>query len=349
MLEKEKKRSVVTYPELIFIVFVFAIILVALYPKDMLKKQILSEKANYDLSMLYLKNLLKQNPEDESLMLILAKQSLRSGNIDLALRLSELLHKSQDPKIRKKALLLGYDLAKERYFYIKDPKKQKEELKRLRKIFIPIFYQGMYKEDVQKWYKEAQFLSLPREQLLILKDLIKERPESIKLLKEGYYLAQNLKDHDASDFFLQQLLEKDKLHHDQWVLQNYYLAMQKKDYKSAEDILVKLASKEPKYNKELADFYLYTKQYTKASNLFLRLHEEAKEQRDKNAYFRKAVNALIAGKKLRQASALLHKYENKFLTNTAMQRFILKQYLAANDLNAANNFAKKILRRKYGL
>ena len=74
-----EKVYVATYKELIFTFIVFSIILIVLYPKDLLKEQILAEKSNYDLSMLYLENLLDHDPNNESLMLILAEQSLRTG------------------------------------------------------------------------------------------------------------------------------------------------------------------------------------------------------------------------------------------------------------------------------
>ncbi|MDQ7066894.1 MAG: hypothetical protein Q9M40_02205 [Sulfurimonas sp.] len=104
--DKIKKVYVITYKELIFTFLMFSVILIVLFPKDILKEQILAENSNYDLSMLYLKNLLKHSPEDESLMLILAEQSLRSGKRDLSLRLLELLLQSKNVEYRHKAHIL---------------------------------------------------------------------------------------------------------------------------------------------------------------------------------------------------------------------------------------------------
>ena len=111
------KEYVASYKELIITFLVFCIILFMLYPKDLIKEQILAENSNYDLSMLYLKNMLKNDPSNESLMLLLASQSLRSGKKDLAYKLLELLHNSKDKTVRYKAFRESYILAKEDYFY----------------------------------------------------------------------------------------------------------------------------------------------------------------------------------------------------------------------------------------
>ena len=50
-----EKKYVGTYKEIALMFISFSIVLFFLYPKDMLNKQILSEKSNYDLSILYLK------------------------------------------------------------------------------------------------------------------------------------------------------------------------------------------------------------------------------------------------------------------------------------------------------
>ena len=150
IVDSEHSRNyVVTYKELIFTFSVFVVILFVLYPKDLLKEQILSEKSNYDLSMLYLKNLLEHEPENESLMLILAEQSLRSGKRDLSLRLLNLLLKSKNTEYRHKATLLSYELKKDNYYYFKDADKQaqaKEELRRVEAIYEIVAKEELYKK-----------------------------------------------------------------------------------------------------------------------------------------------------------------------------------------------------------
>jgi len=56
----EKRFYVVRYYELIFLVAVFATILVLLYPKELIRTQVLNEGKNLDLSIVYLNYLIKQ-------------------------------------------------------------------------------------------------------------------------------------------------------------------------------------------------------------------------------------------------------------------------------------------------
>ena len=149
---------VVTYKELIFISVVFAIILIVLYPKDLIKQEIASERSNYDLSMLYLKDLLKHSPKDESLKLILAEQSLRSGKKDISLNLLNELIYSKNKKRRYKALLLNYELRKTDFFTIKNILKKDKEKELLKELFSLIYKQKIYNiEKLDYWYNEAVF------------------------------------------------------------------------------------------------------------------------------------------------------------------------------------------------
>ena len=149
---------VVTYKELIFISAVFIVILIVLYPKDLIKQEIRSENSNYDLSMLYLKDLIEHSPKDESLKLILAEQSLRSGKKEQSLELLNKLIFSKNIKRRNKALLLSYELRKSGYFDIEIKFKQQKERKILKELFKHIYSKKLYDEKyLDKWYSEAVF------------------------------------------------------------------------------------------------------------------------------------------------------------------------------------------------
>ena len=70
----EERLFVATYKEIAIVFISFALILFFLYPKDILKENVLTEESNYDLSVLYLKNMLRHDPQNEVLMLALAKK-----------------------------------------------------------------------------------------------------------------------------------------------------------------------------------------------------------------------------------------------------------------------------------
>jgi len=346
--KQEQKNYVVTYKELIFTIFIFVVILIALYPKDLLKRQIVSEKANYDLSMLYLKNLLKHDPEDESLMLILATQSLKTGKRDLAIRLLELLFKSKDPKVREKATMLSYDLEKERYFYIKDKVQQEKQMHTLKKLFLMIYYAKMYKLDnVKKWYEEAVFVGAREPAYTLLKEALKLEPNKVSLLKDGFFLSVNFSRKEDSYRYINLLKEYDTKNYDYWVLQEYYMDMRYKEYAKAEQLLLANKGRDPRFMIILGDFYFFKKRFQESSDIYLSLYKNATHFKEKKEYFKKALQALVAANNMPAVNRLVKENESKFLQDSEMRKFMLKIYLGNGKLDSAARLSHKILRLKY--
>jgi len=342
-----KKSYVITYKELFFTFVVFCIILFVLYPKDLLKEQILSENSNYDLSMLYLENLLQHSPEDESLMLILAEQSLRSGKKDLSLRLLKLLLKSKNREHREKATLLSYELQKENYYYLEDADKKLEQKKLLRDLFISIYYAKMYnKDDIDKWYKESMFVNVGRATyFFVQKKLIKEQ-QNIDLLQQAYYFAKKFNYHDDALKYVKLLQKYDRSNRDKWILAEYHMYIQFKKYHKAEQLLKKYADDSLAWKIKLAEFYLMTKSYKKSSKVYIELFQDSKEYEEKKKYFYKSVRALQAGNYLSDAARLVHRYENFYIHDINVRNFMLKIYMATGNLNYASTLSKKILQKE---
>jgi len=343
-----KKLYVITYKELVFTVMIFVIILVALYPKDLLKQQIVAEKANYDLSMLYLKNLLKHNPEDESLMLILATQSLKTGNKDLAIRLLELLFQSKNKKIRQKAIMLSYDLEKERYFYMHDKKRKAKQLKKLKKLFIKIYTDKMYDEkDLKKWYMEATFVGASYPAYQLLQKLLKKEPNTLSLIRDAYYLAAMFHHKEQAYTYLHYLQKHDTQHTQKWLLEEYFLDMKYKDYEAAQKLLLAHQNDNVKMKRLLGDFYLYRQEYKKASDVYLSLYAQSDDYKERKRYFKRALQALVASKESEKITQLLQANESQFLKDGEMRKFMLQTYLANGRLEDAAKLSKKILGLKY--
>jgi len=346
--EEIKKVYVITYKELIFTFLMFSVILIVLYPKDILKEQILSENSNYDLSMLYLKNLLKHSPEDESLMLILAEQSLRSGKKDLSLRLLELLLQSENMEYRYRANILSYDLQKDDYFYLQTELDRATQIKKLKKLFASIYTEKMYDEkNIDKWFEEANFVNNKKARYAFLKQKIQKTPKNIMLLEEGYYLAQQRHQRKDAAKFLALLERYDSLRAEKWILDDYHMNMAFKDYIAAEKILLKQAKTSTVWQERLADFRLMNRSYKQASKEYMSLYQKVKAYKDKRRYFYKAVRALQAGNNLKEAARLVHRYERVYLSDKNARRFMLKIYLATGNLEYAANLSKKILQKEY--
>ncbi|MBU0719745.1 hypothetical protein KJ877_00225 [bacterium] len=340
----DEKTYVATYKELVIAFLTFSVILFFLYPKDLLKEQILSEKSNYDLSMLYLKNMLANDPENESLMIALAELSLQSGKKDLSLRLLELLHGSKDTQIRHKAYLLSYRLAKEDYFFVEEKEQKEQILLKLRQVFSSIIQEKVYTTDeLEQWYEEAMFLSEYTNAYMLLKERLSKNIKSIKLLEESYYFAERMHDEKDSLRFLHALQTTDIDRRYTWLIVEYRKMIKNKEYKNAEKFLQYHAKDSLKWVEELAMFYSFLREYVKASDEYITLYRQTKQYSSKVKYFMKAVEALQAGNKTREAVELAYTYEDNFFSDKTMRMYILKLYLASGDLKKASDLSKKIL------
>ncbi|MBE0491335.1 MAG: hypothetical protein IBX44_03675 [Sulfurospirillum sp.] len=341
------KNYVVTYQELVFIFVAFCVILIVLYPKDLLKEQILSEKSNYDLSMLYLKTLLEHDPKNESLMLILAEQSLRTGKKDLSLRLLELLLNSESQEYRNKATLLSYELKKDDYYYIQDESLQSVQKEVLRKLFLNIVNKEMYSEEsIEQWYNESIFLQEDAAMYLFVKKKLLKEESNVALLEIAYYLSVKLHKPEESWQYVSLLSKYDKEKKDKWVLDGYYMLINNKLFDKALELLYAHVDDSPEWKNRLANFYLMRQQYIKASDMYLEMFAMAQEYTMKKQYFFQAMRALQAGNEMERIVALAKKYELNYIKDIEIRKFLLKIYLATGNLDQAAVLSKKILQRE---
>jgi len=298
--------------------------------------------------MLYLKNLLKDDPENEGLMIILAEQSLRSGNIDLSIELSNLLLKSEDKSRRHKATLLSYELRKERYYYLNKEIERVEAKKELRKLFLRIYYNKMYKlnEDNKKWYEEALFLSEDIPMYYFLKQQILVDYNNVELLENGYYLSVRLNKPEETKMFIKLLLKKDPSKHDKWILDQFHMLLAAKDYLGVEALLNEQMKTSKEWKKKSADYYLMRQSYLKATQAYIELMNNTKNYKEEREYFFKSVRTLQAGNYLKKATELAHKYEHYYINDVVVRKFLLRIYMATGNLNYASDLAKKILKKR---
>jgi len=342
--EEEKHFYVVEYKELIFIFGVFVFIFFALFPKDLIKEQIVSKDTDYELSMTYLQNLLLRDPSNESLKLILAQKALQKGDLTLASNLLEPLIKSQDSKIYTQALLLNYNVLKQKYFQIKDEQEKKQLKQKLFSLFLQIYSNKLYDNDLKKWYEEAVFVNFNPARYYFVQQLIQKDPSNVAYLKDGYALAIQNKEMQKAQYYLNLLIMYDKENTFRWITDKYYLLVQEKKYAQAESLL-KNAPQNKKYQDMLAELALISKQFNKASKEYMRLFENAQTYKEKKEYFKKLLSSLIAAKKYKEGVALAKKYENLFIKDKEMRIFILKSYLGASQTNEAKRFSQKILKK----
>jgi len=346
---ENKKPYVATYKE-IFIGFVtFALILIVLYPKDLLRQQVLSEEANYDLSMLYLRNMLKNDPGNEELMYSLAKQSLRGDKSDLAYRLLKLLKKSKNKEIRKKAYLLSYKIAKENYYYLLKDKKNKEAaelLKEMRQLNRYIVLNRLYTEESPRiLYDEAIFLNDKASALFLLQKILTKEP-TINNLKSAYYLSVHLKRYRQALQYIDMLIQKDTKNAQTWKEAKYFILYKYHSPAAAQKFLYQEAERSAYWKEKLALFFLTQKKYHASADIYMQLFKESSSYNKRLNYWLQAIKVLQAANRLKEASRLAYRYQEQFFYDKSARIFLLRLYLAANELQKANQLAQKILKLK---
>jgi len=345
-----KKMYVASYKEIIIGFIVFSLILFLLYPKDLLTKQVLAEQSNYDLSMLYLKNMLKNDPSNETLMLTLANQAMKSNKKDLSFRLLKLLKNSKNKEIKSKAYILSYEIAKEDYFYLKSKhqtQKQQKKYAELQGIFSVIMSEHFYtKSEIKQLYKEAYFLHDKNNTYHLIQGLLKDNPNDITLLSDAFYISYDFKDYEQSISYLNRLVLLDKEHKAKWTKERYYLISSVYSYTKAEAYIIAHAQDSKYWSDKLIQFYLQHKKYTKASQVYINQFHKASSISQQRELWLQAINTLRAGNHTKEAVRLGYKYENYFFKDKKARVALLKLYISSNDLQKAKKLSKKILKRE---
>ncbi|WP_345991075.1 hypothetical protein [Sulfurimonas sp. HSL-1716] len=346
-LADDEKVYVATYKEIILIFIAFSVVLFVLYPKNLLKEQILQDTSNNDLNMIYLQNMLRQDPSNESLIMLVANNNYKSGKLKASYGLLKPLCSSKNPEIKKNANLLSYKLAKEDYYIVKNAEEKSRIKEDMRDLFKNIVDNVYYtKETLDKFYKESFFLEMPKYTYRLLKEKISYTPDDIKLIRDAYYLADRLDYGPEVLYNLNSLQNKDIKNRDSWILAEYNYYMKKNNLKDAEEFLKVQAQRSSLWGEKLAEFYLATENYKEASQTYMQLYKNSHASSAKKSYFLQALKSLQAGNFMKDAVSLGHRYENRYLGDAEVRVFLLKLYLAANDLQKANDLSKKILTQK---
>ncbi|WP_331774818.1 hypothetical protein [Sulfurospirillum sp. 1612] len=348
MLFANKPREyVVSFREIIFILAAFVFILVILYPKSNLEKQVLSENTNYNLSIIYLKNMIRSDPTSEPLMLSLAQKSLKAGKLHLALGIVGLLYKSTDAHIRKEAYLLGYQLEKATYYFAKDSQGKEEAIQALKSNLSVIVQQHYYDtKESYHWYQEALFLKETQKAYQFIQITLKEHPDNIAYLKDAYYLSEQVGKSTESIQYLHALQRHDGAHLSQWLEEEYQFLVKIKHIAQAESLLLKLAPGSVYWSNKLAEFYNAQNEQIKSAMVYKRLFQTASTYSKKKHYYLLAIKMLRAGNHTKMASDFAYKYQNRFLKEREMRILLLKLYTAAGDVPKAASLSKKILDKK---
>ncbi len=343
--DANKSLEVVSYVEALFIFIIFAAVLFVLYPKDMLQKQVISESSNYDLTAIYLQNMLRLEPENRTLTLALLKSSLKSGKYDLALKMIELLKSNADETLKKELTKYRFEALKVKYFSTNEARFHVEIRTEMSLLFNSVIAERSYlNEELEYWYKGSREFSLHQSALFFLYRLL-EREERTQWLEECFYLSSDLKDEKMQGECLSKLRKLDEHEYEKWTQQAYYIALGAGETERAVGLLKDMALRSKKWHLELAKYYLELKRYKASSDEYMLLYKSAKVYKEKTGYFMKALEALQYGSLMEEAADLARRYEALYYKDKKMSRRLIKLYLAAGKLDDAKRVS--IERLKY--
>ncbi len=342
--DANKRIEVVSYIEAVLVFCIFAFVLYVLYPKDMLEKQVLSESKNYDLTAIYLENMLRLEPENKELTTALIEASIKNGKFDLALKMIAVLEKESFDIPGEILISYRFEALKAKYFSTNEKRFQKETISQLQTLLNEVIEDKHYmSETLEYWYTGAREFSLNKQALFFLYKLLEEE-ETALWLKECFYLSSDIKDEKMQESCLKRLRQIDASHYNEWTQTAYYLAVEAGEIERAIVLLKEMASKSVKWRMELAKFYIELKDYKKASSEYMVLYKGSSSASDKKKYLLKALKSLQYGSLMDEAVVLARKYEALYYRDKEMSGVFIRLYLAGNKLEDAKRVSIKRLK-----
>jgi len=335
--------KVITYPEIIFIGMIFLFVLYVLYPGKTQLKLILEEKTNYELTSVYLENMLRIDPDNIDLILATIKVSIDKGNLDLADNLMNVLKKSDKIDIQKEMNLLNFRLLEE-----KNKKSLiEDEIKNNKLLMIRILkrtaQEGMFFEkDALIWHDAAIYFKENESAWLFLKPLYEKK--DLQALKKCAYLDSTMAYRKDKLYCLETLGEFKNS--EQWLNAAYAMYIEDGNNEKALEIIKKLSNINPKYQDELARMQQLSGNLRESADIYILLSSYNDEAKKKKYYLSKAIEIMVGGSLNSDAVALMQKYEDDYIDDDEFMQYFISLYLSMNELESARKLSIKLLTKE---
>jgi len=340
------RNEVTSYWEAFFVFAVFAFVLFMLYPKDLIKEQVLAEKSNYELTSIYLQNMLKIEPENVDLILAMAKVSAKRGNLDLSNELLNLLKSYTQKRIQSEVYDIKYNIL----LMKKYQEKREEVLEKIdaniKEILHKIIDEGLFKEeDTLKWYGISIQYNQKDIAMRFLKSIYSKKNDPV-ILEQCVYLAYELQKKEERIYCLEQLSEsQNKDEAKKWLLALYQLHMGENNLKDALAVLKRLTKIDMKYQEELANLLASTRHYKESAQSYIKLYEMTSDKDKKIHYLFTALGVLQSNKLYTDAVNLVKSIEDDYLNDEKTVQKLMQFYLGINHVEDARLLSLKILEK----
>ena len=339
----KKESEVATKLEIIFIFLLFLSVLVLLYPKDRLKQQVLNEQSNFDLTAIYLKNMLRLEPQNSKLIFALARSAYEQKKYYLAQKLLELLEDTKNSELKLKSIKLNLQI---QHVLLKEDLTTNLKDKIKHKITVLL---NKISHDEIKDIENLAFLyhvaiaNSDKTNALNLVEQILSKPniKRVYWLKNCHYLASELNEIDKDFLCLKELILKDDKNSLKWI--EALASLAKKD-KQMQIKIKKFTKSNNLHDIQKAYLLFSSGEYKNSSKLFLKLYQKTNSKEQKKRFLLLTLEVLIKGNLPKKAAQIAKKYEDQFLDDAKMMQKFLKIYLLASKTNYASELSKKLLK-----
>lgn len=340
------KAKLIDNKEIVAFTMIFFFMSYILFPKGKIERLILEEDSNINLSNIYLKQLIKLNP-DLNLKILMIERFIRLGKYDEALDYIKELELYPSEDIKAKAVFSKYLILKTKYFSNQFSKEDKEKIRQeMKEILRSSYKKSSDLNLLEKIFKESLSMAFPDLALEVSLKINSIKPEDLYWLKESYKQSLATENYSITLNILRKLIIKDEKNKIFWLQKFYDISLMLKDY---DEVLWSLnyfkvldKKNENFYNKKILDLYLIKKDYLKALNYCLLLLEKEKNLNNKKEYFKRALEIAMYIKKYDIVKETIRKNYKNFLQDKEMIKFILKSALATGDPKFAHEIALAI-------
>lgn len=340
-----KGNQVVSIWEIVFLFGIFAFVLYILYPKEMLHRQVLSEKSNYELTGVYLQNMLRLEPSNTKLMLATVDVSLERGNLELTEKLLSVLEQENNPDIEKKLKWQKVKLLEAQIDKSFNPKYAAQKKKEIIRIIHVVAKKHLFgKKDALLWYREAVNMHMKDESIQFIKSL--EKYDDPIGLEECVYTLTEPKYREERINCTIKLIKRGGKNTKKWLVTAWRLYTDNGNYKKAVEILEKLSKIDASYQEELAKAKSASGEFRQASEHYMRLYEKSTSYEGKKHYLLRAIDSLREGKYYNDAVSIGQKFEDMYLKDDDMTQKLIKRYLSMGKIGAARDLSAKILNKE---
>ena len=350
--DNNKKISLVTPFEIFGFIVAVILILYLLFPEDKLLKysqlkfyrQL--EKENLFLSIKFLEEMNREFPQYKDISILLIHNYIKTGKLEKAReKLDEYnrFYGEEEP-----LLLLKYELLhKEAFSYPEGSKRRKNLIKKMRVFIKENMKKFSNPEFLKYFYSQALSLNSPETALDIAVLLWKKEkdekwlhtaeklsrdlgklPLSIELYSK--LVAVNPFDLKYRKEFINLLLSAGRYRH---ALKQIESAL--KENLPVSDKIYLLS--------QGAKISIWKGWYEKASHFYIYGMKTVNDPQKKKMFFKKALNTLRSGGKVKEAVYLIKKYGFDFIRDKDISKLMIKTALEANDLKLAREISLRIL------